>query len=129
MSTHTFLAWSLLTTGILAALAFAARRRAVARHGALPPLTGVQSAIMAAMVFLLGAQVTAIATAITSATGFETPISPLSMPIGGALVALLGVNGLYTLHKDGETFRWQRQLSIFNLAAGTLLLVLGIVRP
>jgi hypothetical protein len=125
MSTPVFLAWSLLASGVFASLALFARRRAVAKHGPLPPLNGVQSAIMAAMIFLLGAQVTAL----VGTGGFNAPLSPLSMPLTGAIVALIGMSGLYNLRKDGETYSWQRRLSLFNLGLGTLMLALAIVWP
>lgn len=125
MSTPIFLTWSLLTSGVFALLGLFVRRRAVAKHGTLPPLTGVQSAIMAAMIFLLGAQVTAFG----SRTLTDTPSSSLTTPLSGALVALVGLNGLYGMRKDGETFRWQRRLSWFNLVAGASMLVLGILWP
>jgi len=125
MSTGPFLTWTLLTSGVFALLGIAARRYAVARHGTLPPLTGVQSAIFAALVFLLGAQVTTF----VSKGGFGTPSSPLSMPIAGAMAAVVGLSTLYNLKKDGGSFRWQRSMGLFNLIVGALILVLGIVRP
>jgi hypothetical protein len=51
------------------------------------------------------------------------------MPLTGALVALTGLSGLYNLRKDGETYAWQRRLSLFNLGVGALMLVLGVVWP
>jgi hypothetical protein len=121
MSTPSFLAWMLLNTGCLALGAVVVRRLAVARYGALPPISGLQSAFMALMAVLAGAQMAFLGAQLTSGA----PISPVARLLSGFIVLLLGVSNLYRARKHGKTYPSQRMLGALCLALGVLLVVIA----
>jgi hypothetical protein len=121
MSTPSFLAWTLLNAGCFALCALVIRRVAVAKYGILPPISGMQSAFMALMAVLLGAQLALLGGEMAS----NAPSSPLTRLLSGAIVSLIGVSNLYRARKHGETYPSQRTLGAICLALGAVLLVIA----
>lgn len=121
ISTTSFLTWTLLNTGCLALGALVVRRVAVARFGTLPPISGRQSAFMALMAVLVGAQMALLGAQLTSGA----PISPLTRLLSGLIVLLLGVSNLYRAKKHGPTYPSQRMLGAICVVLGAFLLVIS----
>jgi hypothetical protein len=122
MSTPTFLAWSLLASGIFALFAFAARRLAIMKYGTLPPLAGSLRVSMFFLSLLLGGSVTKLVCDLT-----DMPRPAWTRVLFGTLFVALGVTYRNKDTLDGTGFASSRVLGNLWLVMGAVLLAVELV--